>query len=261
MPATTKSRLSLPKLPKRESNAVPRSQIERLWLVAGGLVAFVMLLIGYFFFISPQRSNTSDINNQTATAQQQNAMLQARLDALREQNKNLAKYQAELASAQLALPSTSGISDFLRTLQSLGTQTNSLVTGLNVGEPVDVTPVTVGQPTSSATASASPTASPGTDSSTAAAAPGATTPGVYELPITATVTGSVSGLTEFLDQLQAVQPRAVLVTQIGMNVANAGVGDGGNAAGSYGLNLTMQAFVAPTNAEESAALASSAAAH
>src|SRR5262245_33248342 len=117
MSAPTKSRpsLSLPKLPKRESNAVPRSQIERLWFVAGGVIAFVMLLVGYFFFISPQRSNTSDVNSRAATVQQQNTALQARLDALREQSKNLPKYKAELAALQQALPSDSGVSDFLRT--------------------------------------------------------------------------------------------------------------------------------------------------
>ena len=247
MPATMQSRL---KLPKRESTAVPRSQVERLWLVAGGLVAFVMLLVGYFFFISPQRSSTSDVNQQTATAQQQNAVLQARLDALREQNKNLNKYKAQLAAAQQALPSTSGTSDFLRTLQSLGAATLTDVTELTVGQPVDVTPVSAAQPTVSAAAS-TPAAAP-----TAAAAPVATTPGVYALPITASVTGTATALSKFLDQLQAVQPRAVLISSITMTSGSTGENQPAN---SYTLQLTMQAFVAPSSPAEGAALSSSAA--
>lgn len=256
MPATMQTRLSLPKLPKRESNAVPRSQTERLWLVAGGLIAFVMLLIGYFFFVSPQRSNTSEVKQQTATAQQQNAVLQARLDALREQNKNLSKYQAELAAAQQALPATSGTSDFLRTLQSLGAATSTDVTALTVGAPLDVTPVAVTQPTSTSTPAATTTAAAPT-STAAPAVPVATTAGVYALPITATVSGSASALSRFLDQLQAVQPRAVLISSISMSSATNGT-TGSAPQDAYTLQLTMQAFVAPASPAQGAALSSTA---
>jgi Tfp pilus assembly protein PilO len=251
MPATTQARLSLPKLPKRDAAAVPRSQMERLWLVAGGLTAFVMLLVGYFFFISPQRSNTSDVQGQTATVQEQNAQLQARLDALREQNKDLAKYQAELQAAQEALPATSGTSDFLRTLQSLGAATLTNVTELTVGQPIDVTPVTAGEPT---TSESTPATSP-TPEAAAPPAPAAVPPGVYALPITATVSGSPNALSKFLDQLQAVQPRAVLISSITMSSGATGASQAGN---SYTLQLTMRAFVAPANAAEGAALSSSA---
>jgi Tfp pilus assembly protein PilO len=249
MPAPTVNRpsvpkVSLPKLPKRE-NAVPRSQIERLWLVAGGLVAFVMLLIGYFFFISPQRSDTSDVNSRAATAEQQNAVLQARLDALREQNNNLGKYKAELAALQQALPSTSGTSDFLRTLQSLGAATLTDVTSLTVGQPIAVTPP---QPVATAEPSA------GGAASSAAPAPVAVAPSAFALPISATVTGSAPALAKFLDQLQAVQPRAVLISSISMSSA---VDEGGSD--DYTLELTMQAFVAPVSPVESAELSASAA--
>jgi Tfp pilus assembly protein PilO len=242
MPATTQSRLSL-KLPKRQSNSVPRSQRERLWLVSGGLIAFVMLLIGYFFFISPQRSNTTDVNSRAATVRQQNAVLQARLDALREESKNLPKVKAQLATLQQALPSTSGISDFVRTLQSLGSATLTDVTALSVGQPVTVT---------LAAAAPTVTAAP-TTASTATVPTVATAPGLYGLPITATVTGSPSALTKFIDQLQAVQPRAVLISDVSLT---SDATAGGN---TFTLNLTMQAFVAPTSVSESAGLAASAA--
>jgi Tfp pilus assembly protein PilO len=248
MPATTQSRLSLPKLPKRESTAVPRSQMERLWLVTGGLVAFVMLLIGYFFFISPQRSNTADVNSRAATVQQQNTLLQARLDALRAENKNLPKIKAELAALQQALPATSGISDFLRTLQSLGSATLADVTSLTVGQPVAVTPVAVTQPSAAApTSSAASTSAPAT-------APTVTAPPAYALPISASVSGSAAALTKFLDRLQSVQPRAVLISSVALS---SGATDGG---GGFTLALTMQAFVAPVSPTEDAALSASAAA-
>jgi len=252
MTATKEARFALPKLPKRESNAVPRSQIERLWLVAGGLIAFVMLLVGYFFFISPQRSNTADINGQIGTVEQQNAVLKARLDALREQNENLGKYQRQLEAMHEALPSTSGTSDFLRTLQSLGAATQTSVTDLTVGQPVDVTPVEAApQPTASASAA------PSAGSTPAAGVPAATTAGVYALPITAMVVGSPTALAKFLDQLQAVQPRAVLISSISESLAVVSSQSAGGT--TYMLQMTMQAFVAPSSAAESADLASAAA--
>jgi Tfp pilus assembly protein PilO len=243
-------KLSLPKLPKRE-NAVPRSQIERLWLVAGGLIAFVMLLIGYFFFISPQRSSTADVDSQAATVQQQNAVLQAKLDALREQNKNLDKYQADLAALHQALPSTSATSDFLRTLQSLGAATLTEVTDLTVGQPVPVTPML-------AAAAPTPSAAPSAGNESAApTAPVIAAPSAYALPITANVTGTTTGLAKFLDQLQAVQPRAVLISAITETGLTSSENPGGGE--TFTLQMTMQAFVAPTSEAESAQLASAAA--
>jgi hypothetical protein len=231
---------------------VPRSQTERLWLIGGALVGFVLILIGYFFFISPQRSKTSDVNAQASGARDQNTQLQSRIDALRAQNKNLGKYQAELASAQKALPSTSGVSDFVRSLQALGNATLTNVTTLSVGQPAPVV--------APAPAAATPTDG---SSSSSAPAPAATptappAPSAYSLAITATVSGSPTGLDKFLDQLQNVQPRAVLITQI--TESSAALGAGGVAAGSATtLQLTMQAFVAQTAAAAPAATPTTAA--
>jgi hypothetical protein len=244
-------------LPKRESNAVPRSQIERLWFVAGGVIAFVMLLVGYFFFISPQRSNTSDINSRAATVRQQNVALQARLDALREQNKNLPKYQAELAALKQALPSDSAISDFLRTLQSLGNATLTDVQSLTVGEPAAVVAPVAAAPTGATSTSAPVAPATPTDG---AAAPEATVASAYSLSITASVAGSANALTKFLDQLQEVQPRAVLISNIGLSGGSASGSSTASSSGGYTLTLTMKAFVAPVTATAGAPVASSTAA-
>lgn len=256
MPVSLQSRISMPKLPGRDKgDAVPRSQAERLWLIGGGLVAFVLVLIGYFFFISPQRSQTKDIKSQTAAAKQQNAVLQARIDALRVQNKDLARYQAEYAQARLALPTTSGISDFLRTLQSLGNATHTDVTSLSVSAPISVNgPASASQPSGQAQANPSAT-SEAAAGQPSAAAPTSSTTGVYALPITATVTGTPTNLEQFVYQLQAVQPRAVLITEASQSVGVVAAG----GSGSTTLNLTMEAFVAPSSPSEGASLSSAAA--
>ena len=84
-------------------------------------------------------------------------------------------------------------------------------------------------------------AAPAPAAPAAGTAPTATGTGVYGLPITAQVTGSPVALGQFLQQLQAVQPRAVLITKL---IEGTGPVAGSKLAGTS-LQLTMQAFVAP----------------
>ena len=104
-----------------------------------GLVGFVLVLIGYFFFISPQRDKTDQVNEQVATAQIANLGLQSRITpAQRAECQNSPSYQEQLHVAQLALPATSGMPAFLRTLQSLSGTTSTTLTTLTVGSPTSL---------------------------------------------------------------------------------------------------------------------------
>ena len=184
---------------------------DRIWVGAGGVGAIVIILLAWNFFISPQTSQTSELNSQTAAAQQQNTVLENKLSALREQNKDLAQYQATLAQYEAALPSASGLPDFLRELQAVGASTQVGISSLNVGTPVAST--------------AGPT-------------------GVYSIAITLNAGGAPNQLGAFLDQLQSVQPRAVLISQA---VLQSPAGASATiAAGSATLGLSLSAFVAPT---------------
>ncbi len=236
--------LKLPAAPKAEGGKVPRSSTERLWLIGGGLVAFVLLLIGYFFFISPQRAQTSDVDSQVATAQQQNSKLKARLNDLQEQNKNLAKYAADLGRARLALPATSGVPDFLRSLQALGSATHANVTSVTFGHPA---PRRRGSAQHTVRAPARRTRRPPPPQRRRSRATASPASSVLQIPINASVTGSIGALETFLDQLQTVQPRAVLITQIAESTGVTS-GNGAAASGNATLQLTMEAFVSPAAA-------------
>jgi hypothetical protein len=218
-----------------------RTQTEKLWLFGTAIVGFVLILIGYFFFIGPQRDQTDQVGNQIATAQIQNDTLQARIVSLNAQNAKLASYQQELKTAQLALPATSGMPAFLRTLQSIGNATSTSLSSLSVGQAAPLVPVVASTPTDTSSASPSPTPT------TTVTAPAG--PAIYFIPITATATGSSAQLSAFLTQLQSVQPRAVLITQIVQGgttpLATTTTKAGG---GLTSLQLTMQAFVAPVAA-------------
>ncbi len=249
-------------LPTKNNAIVPRSQLERVWLVGGAVATVVLIAVGYFLFIGPQRSETSDVRKQISDAQAQNSTLQARIDELRNQSKSIAKYRTDFETAQRALPSTSGLSDFVRSLQSLGAATSTSVSSLTVGQPTDVSTVAGAAPTA---AGASPNGaapsparpSPSPSPARAGATPVSTGPKIYALQISAEVTGTPTALNQFLEQLQSVQPRAVLITAL---TENSGAGtpnttvQGSKLSSATKLQITMQAFVAPTSPNESASL-------
>jgi Tfp pilus assembly protein PilO len=248
-----------------------RSQAERLWLIGGGILAAVLVLIGYFFFIGPQRDDTTDMRGQVQQAQAANQQLEAKLRQLQTEDKDLARYQAVAATARRALPQTSELSTFLRSLQGIGSATRTNVSSLTAGTPVDVTTAAAGIATTPAGATTPTTAAPTnvaptnvaaanaaivSGTGTAAPAAAATSgPRVYALPINATVIGSVASLNDFLTQLQAVQPRAVLITALTETVADRSTRNSELTQ----LTMTFQAFVAPASAGETAQLQAAAA--
>jgi Tfp pilus assembly protein PilO len=151
---------------------------DRLWALGGALAAVAMLAIGWFFFISPQNARTGSLAQEAATAQARTTSLQRRLVELRQQNGDLPRYRARLESDRQALPTTSGLSDFVRDVQGIGDSTGVSVQVLAVSAATQVTAA-------------------GTK--------------VYALPMSMTVTGAVANVDRFLEQLQQGQPRAVLI--------------------------------------------------
>ncbi len=182
---------------------------NRFWLSSGAVAAIALVVVGWFGFVSPQHGHTASLRDDTAAAELRGSALRHRLSQLHDQNENIAAYQAELARHREALPTTAGLSDFLRELQAAGSAAGVSVDGLIVGSPNQVT---------------------GT----------ATTAETYSLPITLTAAGTVTALGAFLDQLQRVQPRAVLIS----SMAAAPAGTSVSLTGKVGLNLRLDAFVA-----------------
>lgn len=185
------------------------TRIEKIWIGAGLVAALLLAVIAYFFLISPQNAQASDLHAQTSDAQVSNAVLQSKINSLRADQSNLATYKATLAADRAALPATDDMSDFLRTLQSVGQ--SSLV---------QVTSITVGTATA-----------PGATGSAQTAG------GVVALPITLQVTGTDARLLDFLTQLQRVQPRAVVLSQVNQQAST--------TSAAQTLQISLQAFLAP----------------
>ena len=229
---------------------MPRTQIEKLWLVAGAVVGGILVLVGYFMLISPQKSTTNNVKAQVADAQSRNAAAKSKIAVLQKQNSQLNNYLADVAQAKLALPDTSGLPDFLRTLQSIGAASQTAITSLTVGQPSDLSAAT-GFPGVAGNAGGGSSAKNGSGATGGQSA--GSTGKVYGLSITLSVTGAVPRLNEFLKQLQTVQPRAVLISSLNETSNNAG-----STKGDTTLALTMAAFVAPASAAEQTALAAAA---
>lgn len=176
-----------------------RTSNERLWFLGGVLGAVVIALVGWALLIGPQRDSTDNVNAQAESVRAGNAALQSRIASLRDESKNMAAVQQAQRAARLALPADAGVPAFLRSLQRLGAATNT-----------DVVTLTAGSLTASEAKS-----------------------GVQALPISAQVNGPTDRLAVFLDQLQTVQPRAVLLTHVVE----------GTQTGASSLQLTMTAFV------------------
>jgi Tfp pilus assembly protein PilO len=188
----------------------------RLWVYGGAALIVLLVVASWFLLIGPKYTEAGDVEQQTGATQDQIVVLRKRNAELTKQEKQLPKFQAELAQSQKALPSTAGMSDFLNQLQAAGDNVGITVSGLSVAAPV---------------------------MSTASS-------GVWELPVTLTAVGDADKLSSFLTQLQDVQPRAVLIKSVDFKAGDTSSDAGSDSSGSSTdsqptMNLSLSTFVAP----------------
>ncbi len=206
---------------------------DRIWLMAGGFAAVLIVAVGWLFFISSEKSDASNYREQLSNAQTQALVIHRHLNTLKADNANLAQFKQQLAVDQAALPSTTDIQSFLRQLQAGGVAAHVTVTSISAAQPLPVTPAANGSSTSSDDTSTS-------SSSTSSGATAVATE--YEIGIVVNVTGNLTDLTAFVQQLQQTQPRAVLIS--GVSQVPSGTG-----AGVELMTVTLKAFVAPPAAD------------
>jgi len=184
---------------------------DRVWLL-GGLLAIVLLGIGgWFLLVRPKHVDRDNVRAQAGDAQVELTTLNKQLAKLKADQAQLGTLTAKEQVYQRALPSasTQGQTAFLNALQDLGTAENVVVGGLTQG----------------------------------GEQPSATLPIVMELPITLTATGTADHLSAFLNRLQAVQPRALLITTASLS------GEGASASGPMTLSLGLKAFRSTATAQ------------
>jgi Tfp pilus assembly protein PilO len=186
--------------------------VARIWVIAGAAAIVLLTVASWFLLISPKFAEAADVRTQVDDTQTQLIALRKKIAGLEDQKSRLSTYKAALKANQRALPSDSGVPDFLRQLQGSGEATGVKVSGVSVAPPAQAAGVS----------------------------------GVWQLPITLTAEGGSDQLGEFLNQLQAVQPRAVLVQSANLTQGDAANTTGtGGVAGKTSLSLSLLAYVSP----------------
>lgn len=176
---------------------------ERLWLLGGVVSAIVVLTFGYYFFVRPQYQEADEFNTLTQDTTIEVAKLRSQIAALDAENQQIEQYRTQLQANLAALPETDSVAALLRELQTAGELTEVTVSGVSVGTASELT-------------STGPMR-------------------VRSLPISLTAAGPTAKLNPFLDQLQKVQPRALLISTVNVTATT-----GGRAT----LTLGLQAFYA-----------------
>ena len=188
--------------------------VARIWVIAGAAVIVLLAVASWFLLIGPKYTEAAEVRSQVEDTETQLIALRKKIAGLEEQKARLSTYKSALKANQQALPADSGVPDFLRQLQTSGEATGVKVSGVSVAPPAQATGMS----------------------------------GVWQLPITLTAEGDPDNLGAFLNQLQSVQPRAVLVENANLTQSAGTAGTGGTGGGSSekpSLSLSLLAYVAP----------------
>src|SRR4051794_40551198 len=155
---------------------------DRLWMLSGLLGIVVIVVAAYFLAIKPIYVDKADKQGQADDQEMTLVTLRTQLNQLKAKARDQATYTAQLRAKTAALPDSYDVPNYLRALQTSGTAVDVTVSGISVGMPAMVTGVT----------------------------------NVNSIPINLTATGTPANLGKFINRLQNVQTRAVLVRSLNM---------------------------------------------
>lgn len=180
---------------------------DRLWLLGGVLAAVVLVAFGYFFLIGPKHADAESIRSTTDATNDEVAGLRRQLVSLQQQYEHIDEYTAALQQDRAALPQSNEASALLVELQDASAKTGVTVGSVSVGGAVDLSSVAGIK--------------------------------VFALPVSLSVAGPTAKMNAFLEQLQVIQPRAVLISSV--NFAPTSTANTNTA----NVTIALQAFYAP----------------
>jgi type IV pilus assembly protein PilO len=88
----------------------------RKWTMGSAVLVLLILVATWFLLVSPKRGEASQLQADTAAQVNENSSLETELAVLREQNKKLPKYQAEVAAIHDQVPQTNAEPSYVRQL-------------------------------------------------------------------------------------------------------------------------------------------------
>lgn len=153
----------------------------RLWLVGGIAAAAGVVALGWFLVAAPQQEQIAATNDETQSLTVTNDVLEARVAQLAAAEENREQHERERDAALVLLPKMPATSEFSDLLEARTAATNVELTRYSTGDPIaedfgDDARIT------------------------------------YRIPVSFTLLGEIEPVEEFLDELQALDQRAVLLT-------------------------------------------------
>jgi Tfp pilus assembly protein PilO len=189
----------------------------RRWSLLAIVAILAVLASGWFLLVAPKRSEASDLRDQTASAEQGNAQLRAKLAQLKALAPELPKREAEFAAIRRQIPDNPALPDLVRQLTVAGTKSGATVFSLAPATPVAMVPA-----------------------GSAPVAAGATPAGTEQLmlvPLAIEMRGSYSELEDFVSRLEKLR-RVVLVSGFSLEPSN-----DTETPGELSLKLTSRVYM------------------
>ena len=95
-----------------------------------GLMAVVLAVAAWFFWLAPTANAIAQANSQLATLDQQKSTIAARLALLTATNTDLANQPEAVKLLQLAIPATGGVPDLLTSIDAMATASGVSLTSI-----------------------------------------------------------------------------------------------------------------------------------
>ena len=228
------------------------SQSIKPWIGITALIAFLIVIAGWFAVIAPTRAATADTRANIESEQNRTVILTQALETLKAQYADLDASRAELDDLAVQVPSAAQTADFRRLLveraQANAVTILSLTTGLPMAAlaAVPTTPAQQPEGSDATTESASPSPSPAAQEPTAQAPATPTTAErrLVGIPVDMTVIGSYDSARAFIASLQATEGRLYLVSGLGLVSQIDAPGSGGRPDTSMGdVEVAIQGYL------------------
>ena len=197
------------------------SQQSRWWVAGGALVAVLLAAASWLMLIGPKLDDADSVRQQTQSANDQNSILQIKVDKLRADSASMPDLLHQLDALHAQLPTTSGLDDLTRQLTGDAQKADVTLTSIVIGAPTVVKGSTAAAPTAagddSETVDTDQPDPPATqDATTTAAAPPASSSSgnLYAIPVTVAANGALAGQLALLDAIHAQGSRGALVSSV-----------------------------------------------
>ena len=125
---------------------------NRIWILGTVIVSLAVMVLGFLLGIQPKLTEMSNNAAALATAEGQNAIYAAELEALKVQYESIDEVRAKLEELRKSLPAEGDYEGFLRELDAAAAATGTTITTYNQSAPVVYGPAAAPDPADPAAA-------------------------------------------------------------------------------------------------------------